>query len=178
VTWYVYALKDPRDDAIRYVGKSSNPAKRLASHCSKYAAAPVRAWVEDMRAPPELDVLASVATETEALLLERGWITRLRASGAKLINGTVGGERPGHRHGPRFVGIGERIRAARLALSLTQQEVARLAGVEAPKICRIEKGGRTQITAESAVLIARALRTTVEWLVTGESSVVAAAGAR
>ena len=31
-TQYIYALVDPRDDAIRYVGKSHRPERRLREH--------------------------------------------------------------------------------------------------------------------------------------------------
>jgi predicted GIY-YIG superfamily endonuclease/DNA-binding Xre family transcriptional regulator len=171
VTWQVYALSDPRDGAMRYVGKSSNPARRLAAHCSPTAAAPVRAWVLEMASVPRLEILATVTTETEALMLEQGWIAKLRASGAKLLNGSLGGERQAGVKSHRFSGIGDRVRSRRMALRMNQHDVALASGLEQPKLSRLEHGKRTQITAESAVLIARALRCSVEWLVTGDATV-------
>mgnify|MGYP003338373331 CR=1 FL=1 len=32
---WIYALKDPRDNEIKYVGKSNNPEKRLKGHIYK-----------------------------------------------------------------------------------------------------------------------------------------------
>lgn len=48
VSVFIYALTDP-DGAVRYVGKSANPRKRLSSHRHHTASAPVRAWISELR---------------------------------------------------------------------------------------------------------------------------------
>lgn len=177
MTWYVYALCEPTTGAMRYVGKSSNPAKRFAAHLSSTASESVRAWVTSLAAPPRLEIIVAAPTEAEAALLEQKWIAKLRASGSKLLNRTRGGEAGGligHRT-PKFTGIAVRVRECRLALGMSQNDLAICAGVDAPKVCRLEKGHRTQITADSAVLLARALDVSVEWLVTGEERIAKAA---
>jgi predicted GIY-YIG superfamily endonuclease len=30
---YIYVLKDPRDNSVRYVGMTKDPKKRLKGHC-------------------------------------------------------------------------------------------------------------------------------------------------
>lgn len=49
VAVYIYGLADPRTGEIRYVGKSSNPAARLASHRARSGARAVRGWCQDLR---------------------------------------------------------------------------------------------------------------------------------
>jgi DNA-binding Xre family transcriptional regulator/predicted GIY-YIG superfamily endonuclease len=168
VSWHVYALSNPADGAIRYVGKSTNPAKRLASHCSSSAADCVRAWVQSLGCDPKLDVLATTSSETDALLLEQGWVERLRAGGADLLNIAYRVDFPRGKHAARFRGIGPRVLSARKTAGFTQTDLSERAGLERGKLSRLENGKRTQITAETAVVIARALDVSVEWLVTGE----------
>ena len=49
----IYALHDPRNGDVRYVGKSTNPKRRLADHlyASKTAACtPLHFWIQDLSA--------------------------------------------------------------------------------------------------------------------------------
>jgi hypothetical protein len=91
---HVYILRDPRDNAVRYVGCTVNPSMRLSGH--KYA--PRRsndarsAWVReilDAGLKPVLEIVErDVLDWAEA---ERRWISELRSSGAALVNSTDGG---------------------------------------------------------------------------------------
>jgi hypothetical protein len=169
MTWYVYALCDPDTFAIRYIGKSSNPAKRLAAHRSDSASTPIREWLASLGAEPNIRILEESATETGALVLEHGWVAQLTKQGVVLLNGVPGGRTPPRKRKGPFDGIGTRVRLARMGMGLSQTALAEAAGLcDGPKISRLESGKRTKITAETAVLIARALDVSVEWLVTGE----------
>jgi predicted GIY-YIG superfamily endonuclease len=174
VTFYVYALS-ASDGAIRYVGKSRNPAGRLAGHRSKSAAAAVRAWIESLGCAPELQILGSYPTETEALVAEGEWIQRLRQTGHSLLNGIRGIDVPRTHREPKFSGFGDRCRSLRMDQNLSQRGLALKAGVGETEYCRIEHGVRRNVSAVKAVLLARALGCSVDWLVTGEVPAEAAA---
>ena len=49
-TEYIYYLIDPRDNVVRYVGKSANPERRYKQHLSKLdkLMTPKRRWIEEL----------------------------------------------------------------------------------------------------------------------------------
>lgn len=94
-TWSVYALIDPRTNAVRYVGWAFNPKKRLGDHCAKAAKETNHkaAWLRLLRSlalAPVLTILETGAGDWAAA--ERKWIAHHRAAGADLTNATDGGE--------------------------------------------------------------------------------------
>lgn len=172
MTFYVYALLRPGTEAIRYVGKSSNPAKRLASHMSQSAAPAVRDWVREIGFP-ELRILSSHESEAAALLDEQAWIRKLH-SGGLLLNSMVALD-PQLAKAEGFSGFGARCAARRKQLRMTQLRLATAIGMLPSGLCRIESADRPGVSAETAVRIARELDCSVEWLVTGEEREVARA---
>jgi transcriptional regulator with XRE-family HTH domain len=75
------------------------------------------------------------------------------------------------RSGPlpaRFSGLAERAFSLRNVAKLSQEQLAARMGVGRPIVTHIESGRSKHIHAQTAVLLARALGTTVEYLVTGE----------
>jgi hypothetical protein len=79
-TTFIYALRDPRDGEIRYVGKSNDPSLRLHNHISSavHPRTPVNQWVAEITAAgllPTVEVLEEIEWEMwpEA---ERRWIAQ------------------------------------------------------------------------------------------------------
>lgn len=101
---FIYGLIDPRTDCLRYVGKTTNLAKRLSKHCN-----PQRSdrshrgcWlrgIKNIGLRPSMVVLEEVE-DRDTTLVECFWIASLRAAGADLVNACDGGEggavRTGH----------------------------------------------------------------------------------
>jgi len=113
-----------------------------------------------------LRILAQTEDQTECAVLEQEWVKRLSPG---LLNGSVSVDtRRSKPRQPRFPGIGKRCLDRRTALGLSQLDVSRRIGLSQGQLCRLETGNRPHVSAETAVMIARALECSVEWLVTGE----------
>lgn len=101
-SWFIYALADPRDQAIRYIGQSNLPERRYKQHCHALdcwnswhyehgRAEPVNvaAWITDLRRDglvPDLRVLQIVESKLEADYWELDWITLGLLLGWPLVN--------------------------------------------------------------------------------------------
>lgn len=102
----IYALLDPETQAIRYVGKTSQPLRtRVRAHINRaQGQKQIRSakWIADLRAK-SLEPVAIVLEQTQAdwEAAERFWIASLRATGTDLLNMTAGGSAtPGLRLSP------------------------------------------------------------------------------
>ena len=176
--WYVYALCEPTSTgAVRYIGKARDPWERLYSHRSASGAKRIRRWIATLAAPPKLVILGEFESDSQALAEEKRFIREYRQAGSGLLNSVAGGNGgvslPRRR---RFQGFGLRMAARRAALGMSQNELAESCGFAHGVVSRLENGHR-QPVAESAVLIARALDVSVEWLVTGEERAAKASAA-
>lgn len=93
----IYGLFDPRDGALRYVGKAKSARRRFRGHLAETRRrTPVYDWIAALRKldlVPELKVLATVA-ESDWQATEREVIARHRAEGARLLNLADGGDEP------------------------------------------------------------------------------------
>lgn len=91
----IYALLDPRDGAVRYVGKTGQRlSRRLAMHIRHAAKAqwPVSVWIRSLveaGTTPEIHRLEIAGEDWGAC--EQRWIDHFRAAGAELTNVTRGG---------------------------------------------------------------------------------------
>lgn len=95
-TLYIYALRDPSDGGIRYVGKTNDLAKRLHNHrFSAYRNKNARLydWIHSLASRPLVTVL-SVCDEKEWGAREIEWIAYLRSIGVELCNISIGGAGP------------------------------------------------------------------------------------
>lgn len=96
---FIYGLIDPRTNALRYVGESYRPKRRLGEHVALARISPnnrrrVVRWVRSLlkvQMLPLLEILEEVPDEA-ANDAERFWIASLRAAGAQLLNMATGGE--------------------------------------------------------------------------------------
>ena len=99
---YIYGLRDPRDGAIRYVGKSVCPEVRLQQHLEDTKNADKVAWLAELRVlglVPEMTILETT-TAQEWKDAERWWIADGRDRGWPLVNKTKGGDGGEGRGGP------------------------------------------------------------------------------
>lgn len=96
VDHYIYVLRDPRDDAVRYVGCTKNPKRRLETHLYKKSDGSFvhdrREWIQGLRSErlrPVMEVVETLhAPVKEALVSEREcrWILHFFQQGAALTN--------------------------------------------------------------------------------------------
>ncbi len=90
VRFYIYALVDPRTSAVRYVGITTNPALRLASHRFRPASDQMRQWVRELskeKLRPSLQVLATTYSREESARLENQFIDAYEIhQGGRLLN--------------------------------------------------------------------------------------------
>lgn len=91
----IYALLDPRDRQVRYVGMTKNPKERLSRHvreARRKGGTKRLSWVRSLVAAgctPEMVELERTGDWHEA---EQFWIAYLRSVGADLVNGNEGGQ--------------------------------------------------------------------------------------
>ena len=96
---YLYALVDPRDDEVRYIGISINPAERFRGHINeakKDTKTAKRRWIRSLMNQgmlPTFSVIQSgVLTWAQLGQLEIDNIAAFRADGHDLTNMTAGGD--------------------------------------------------------------------------------------
>lgn len=95
---FIYILKDPLTNEVRYVGKTNNPENRLKRHMSNYQL--VESWtsknkwliyLKKQNLVPIMEVI-DTGTKENINLLEIKWIAHYTSIGCKLTNGTIGGD--------------------------------------------------------------------------------------
>jgi hypothetical protein len=101
-TFRVYALVDPRNGALRYVGQTKGTlAARLKAHLARPCSAAIRAWTGELMATGlkprifELEAFTGPFSKrhakrcrirTKALAAEQHWITKCLIDGEPLLN--------------------------------------------------------------------------------------------
>lgn len=105
--FFVYALKDPRDQSVCYIGKSCGglevarrhvwPSSLRISHNPRK-----NAWIEELKAlglQYQIEILEEFTSGEGVGMAEREWIAQAWRLGAPLFNLTEGGENePGRKH--------------------------------------------------------------------------------
>jgi hypothetical protein len=94
VSVFIYALCDPRDGAIRYVGKTNNLARRLKNHRNEKKEFHKSHWLK-LLTSLQLNPIIRILEETcESCWRdrERWWIKHCREIGCDLTNHTDGGD--------------------------------------------------------------------------------------
>lgn len=93
--WTIYALIDPRDNAVRYVGWTFNLQKRLLDHISKakFQTTHKANWINLLVALNLSPIIAELEIGSgDWAAAEQKWIAHFLANGAGLTNATMGGE--------------------------------------------------------------------------------------
>lgn len=91
---YIYALIDPRDRLIKYVGQSDNIDRRYEEHISKMEGTSKGKWVRELLLlgmEPEI-IRIGECEDKDVFTLENWWIILGRRQGWPLTNGTRPGE--------------------------------------------------------------------------------------
>lgn len=87
---YIYALIDPRNNAVRYVGCAGDIDKRLQEHMrSKNLGLPKYQWLAELKQSglsPRLEILETVEGYSPTFAREEYWVKRLIRSGEPLTN--------------------------------------------------------------------------------------------
>jgi predicted HicB family RNase H-like nuclease len=92
-TAFIYGLLDPRDNTLRYVGKTVSERARLSNHLSDLTSKKKGRWVKGLLRlglAPKMVVLSEVPA-SEWQKEERAAISRYRALGCDLLNVCAGG---------------------------------------------------------------------------------------
>ncbi len=99
--WHVYALRDPRDLSVRYVGWTIDLRRRLRDHINESATGGRQAhtrkgyWIRALGKvgfEPIIHSLESGSGDTHWAECEQKWIAHFRSTGTRLTNLTDGGD--------------------------------------------------------------------------------------
>lgn len=95
MTDYIYTLSDPRNNKVRYVGKTDNPKRRLAAHIIDKDVCHRTNWIKQLtknNLEPIMTIIEKVAKNQSWEDRERYWISHYRSIGCNLTNMTDGGD--------------------------------------------------------------------------------------
>ena len=92
---YIYILQDPRNNLVKYVGKSNNPRRRYTSHLvyTPKNKSHCHRWIQSLKKKglkPIMTVIDEITGDWE--WLEQYWIEQFKHWGFVLTNHTKGGE--------------------------------------------------------------------------------------
>jgi group I intron endonuclease len=96
--WVIYALSDPRNGVVRYVGKANNPKRRLAMHLRKASKGQEHnhriCWLLGLIRAGIRPIISILETGIGSgwQEAEKKWIRAFRDLGNDLVNATDGGE--------------------------------------------------------------------------------------
>lgn len=92
---YIYALCDPRDNAIRYVGKTDNPGRRYQMHLKSKEHCHRVHWIQALLKiglKPAMTIIERIPSGQNWESRERYWIKHYRDTGCNLTNMSDGGD--------------------------------------------------------------------------------------
>ena len=90
----IYVLIDPRDNHIKYLGKTIKPLnKRLSSHMIDDSKSKKSSWIKSLKSQNLKPIIQLIdIVEEDWQFWEEYWITNLKMLGIDLLNHTNGGE--------------------------------------------------------------------------------------
>jgi DNA-binding XRE family transcriptional regulator len=146
ITRAIYALLDPRDDTVHYVGCAIDVEKRFQEHLRDRGNTPKCRWLAELKQYglyPKLEILETVNGFYGAFSREDYWINEMLAAGAPLTNSVpmqgVFTKQKAAITTP-YGWRGTKLRAVRKRLKATKDEVAGWAGVSTSAYSRAEGG--------------------------------------
>lgn len=92
----IYALIDPRNGEVRYIGKANNSADRLKTHIrdSRRRHTPVYCWVKKLGGMGLVPIVEVLMVTDDWQFHERRLIELSRARGDRILNVADGGDEP------------------------------------------------------------------------------------
>jgi len=177
-TTFIYGLVDPRDNQIRYVGKSDDPQRRLSLHMCSDSNPYKREWLNELAAE-NLNTALSILAEVDQDGWgdhEQRWIQKMKDEGHRLLNIQPGGifyngarstvTQPvsNNKKGARV--NRQRIKELRSNKGYTQEEFARQTGLTMRSVSNLEARENTNPTLETLSKLAVALGVRVIELIT------------
>lgn len=177
---YVYALIDPRNDEVCYVGVTKNVYSRLSQHV-KYASMTDSKgkWITELERlglSPELEILETInacqGIDRIASEREKHWIHQFLELGAPLLNATNTAIAPRirqkHTFDPQYLDAKSApFKVARNEAKLTIEQLSKEAKVSTTFVKSIEKGKLVKV--ELAVRACRVLTRYLGYEVTCQS---------
>ena len=143
-TVFIYALVDPRDFSVRYIGRTVTPKVRLASHiCRGHQGPHLMNWMRSLLRTgnkPKMLIIEEVL-EDSWKERERFWISHYRDMGFDLTNASNGGDgctgyKPtmearilqsmATKGKPKPEGFGAKISAAKTGMKMSEEQRKRL----------------------------------------------------
>lgn len=95
---YIYTLTDPRNNDIRYIGKTNNLKNRLKTHIceAKKGNTHKNNWIKSLTTnniKPIIEILDIIDGDDWGIA-EKYWISQFKTWGFNLVNNSEGGENP------------------------------------------------------------------------------------
>lgn len=143
---FIYALVDPRDDTVRYVGCAIDVEERFNQHLRDRGNTPKCEWLAELKRHgllPGLEILEVVDGFFGAFSREDYWISKMLSAGMPLTNSIVlmgVFAEPGKEVLTPFNWRGTKLRFVRKQLRITRKEVAYRAGLTISTYNRAEAG--------------------------------------
>lgn len=141
---FIYVLRDPRTNQIRYVGKSKSPERRKYDHI--YIARTAREinhrtkWIRLLLShglTPVLEVVDEVE-EIDWPSWEVAYISYFQAEGCRLVNGTLGGEGLNNPTLETRAKIGAKSRAANKGRKFSEEHRAKISAALTGRVFSLE----------------------------------------
>jgi hypothetical protein len=83
---HIYALVDPRDGTIHYIGQTSEPEERFRAHYSSLYASPIARWMNELRSLGLRPIPVILETTSSASTREQYWIRLCLMMGEPIEN--------------------------------------------------------------------------------------------
>lgn len=170
---YIYALIDPRDNSVNYVGRTVNMESRFKSHISpsEFGLKSTRMWIGSLAQDglkPIMKTLEVVRSGKNWAIYENKWISYYRDTGSPLKNRMVnrihhGSKKPKSTTRSETVLQTPRLRirehrwkkAANMGKNLSLRQVSEETGISSASLRKLDIGDFTILNMESVKTLLR-----------------------